>query len=181
MNIEPIISEEVITNKIYIVRGISVMLGSDLAELYGVETKVLNQAVKRNEERFPQDFMFQLTENEWKSLRSQTVTSNGRGGVRYLPVVFTEQGVAMLSSVLNSATAIQVNIQIIRIFSKMRKLLLEHKEILLKLEKLEQNINKQAERGNKHEEEIQLIFKALKELLHTPQKPREQIGFKTKD
>ncbi|MEI7512425.1 MAG: ORF6N domain-containing protein [Candidatus Uhrbacteria bacterium] len=117
---------ERIENRIFIIRGKKVMLDRDIAELYGVETKVLNQAVKRNIERFPEDFMFELSLNEAESLRSQFVTSNiGRGGARYLPVVFTEQGVAMLSSVLKSKRAIQVNIQIIRTFTKLREMVLE--------------------------------------------------------
>lgn len=126
------ISDELVINKIYLIREQKVMLDSDLAELYGTETKILKQAVKRNIERFPDDFMFELSLPEFESLRSQFVTSKaGRGGARYLPMAFTEQGVAMLSSVLNSETAIRVNIQIIRVFTKMRELLSTHKDILL--------------------------------------------------
>src|SRR5258708_24176977 len=133
-----IIAEERIINKIYRIRGKKVMIDRDLAELYGVETRVLNQAVRRNERRFPDDFMFQLTEEEFENLKSQNVISSW-GGTRKLPLAFTEQGVAMLSSVLNSETAIDVNIQIIRIFTRMRELLLTHKDILIKLEQIEKN------------------------------------------
>src|SRR4051812_16451023 len=112
-----------IENKIYVIRGLKVMLDKDLAELYNIETKVFNQTVKRNLERFPDDFMFQLTEDENDSLRSQIVTSKvGRGGTRYLPMAFTEHGVLMLSSVLNSERAIKVNIEIMRIFSRIRQM-----------------------------------------------------------
>ncbi len=148
------------------------MLDRDLAELYGVETRVLNQAARRNEKRFPDDFMFQLTVEELKNLKSQNVISSW-GGIRKLPLAFTEQGVAMLSSVLNSETAIEVNIQIIRIFSRIRELLLTHKDILLKLEQLERKVEG-------HDREIQLIFTALKKLINPPQKPRPRIGFKIK-
>ena len=156
------------------------MLDRDLAEMYGVETRRLNEQVKRNEKRFPSDFMFQLTEQELENWKSQNATSNKeKMGLRKLPNVFTEQGVAMLSSVLNSETAIEVNIQIIRIFTRIREVLLTHKDVLIKLEQLEKRMLKQDERTNKHEEEIQVIFKALKELLNPPNSPRKQIGFKT--
>ena len=169
------IPDELVMNKIYLIRGQKVMLDSDLAGLYGTETKVLKQAVKRNIDRFPDDFMFELTQPEFESLRSQIVTSKtGRGGARYLPMAFTEQGVAMLSSVLNSETAIRVNIQIIRVFTKMRELLSTHKDILLQLEKIEKKLSG-------HDEDIQLIFKYLKQLLTPPQTPRNKIGFKRKD
>lgn len=154
----------------------------DLAEMYGVETRRLNEQVKRNEKRFPADFMFQLTAQELEDWKSQNATSNKeRMGLRKLPNVFTEQGVAMLSSVLNSETAIEVNIQIIRIFSRIREILLTHKDVLIKLEQLEKNMLKQDEKMNKQEEEIQLIFKALKQLLNPPQEPRKRIGFKSKE
>jgi hypothetical protein len=171
------IAEDRIINKIYLIRGKKVMLDRDLAELYGVETRVLNQAVRRNEKRFPEDFMFQLTVGELKNLISQNVTSSW-GGVRKQPLAFTEQGVAMLSSVLNSETAIEVNIQIIRIFSRIRELLLTHKDILVKLEQLEKRLMKQDTRMKKSEEDIQMIFTALKELLNPTQEPRPRIGFR---
>ena len=155
------------------------MLDRDLAEMYGVETRVLNQAVKRNERRFPADFMFQLTDLELENWKSQNVISNKeKMGLRKLPNVFTEQGVAMLSSVLSSETAIEVNIQIIRIFTRIREVLITHKDVLIKMEQLEKKILKQDEKTNKHEEEIQLIFNALKQLLNPSQEQREPIGFK---
>jgi ORF6N domain len=162
--------DEIIHSKIYFFRGQKVMLDRDLAELYGVETKVLKQAVKRNLERFPDDFMFELNLKEFENLRSQIVTSSW-GGTRYLPMAFTEQGVAMLSSVLSSKQAIEVNIRIIRIFTKMREVLSAHKDVLVKLEQLEN-------KTNKNEDDIQLIFEALKQLLNPPSTPRKRIGFK---
>jgi hypothetical protein len=168
------ITENEIVERIYLLRGQKVMIDKDLAEMYGVNTKVLNQAVKRNVQRFPEDFMFQLTKNEWETLRSQNVTleEKGRGKYpKYLPKVFTEHGVAMLSSVLRSETAIQVNIQIIRVYSKMRKLLLDHKDLWRKLENIEQDIVRK-------DHEIKAIFKLLKQLLIQEEKPREPIGFK---
>ena len=151
------------------------MLDRDLAELYGVETKVLNQAVKRNAERFPKDFMFQLSQTEFENWKSQFVTSNSdRMGLRKLPYAFTEQGVSMLSGVLNSAIAIQVHIQIIRVFTKMKEILLTNKDILLKLEQMEKDV-----KTNK--KDIALIFEALKQLLQKPKEPRRRIGFKPDD
>jgi phage regulator Rha-like protein len=149
------------------------MLDKDLSEMYGVETRVLNQSIKRNLNRFPKDFMFQLSEKEFKDLISQNVTSRW-GGTRKLPYAFTEQGVAMLSSVLNSETAIEVNIRIIRVFTKMKEFALTHKEILLQLAKLEKEV-----KGNS--KDIENIFMVLKELLEKeskPPKPRNPIGFK---
>ncbi|MEX0810985.1 MAG: ORF6N domain-containing protein [Chitinophagales bacterium] len=157
------------------------MLDRDLAEMYGVETRRLNEQVKRNNKRFPEDFMFQLTEKELEDWKSQYATSNKeKMGMRKLPYVFTEQGVAMLSSVLNSETAIEVNIQIIRIFTRIREVLLGNKDLLLRMEKLEKMILAQKKETNKHEEEIQVIFNALKELLNPPQPERRPIGFKTR-
>lgn len=175
------ISDEKIINKIYNIRGKKVMMDRDLAEMYGVETRVLNQAVKRNKKRFPFDFMFQLTEEELEEWKSHNVISNKeKMGLRKLPKVFTEQGVAMLSSVLNSDTAIEVNIQIIRIFSRIREALLANKDILLKMEQLEKKVMEHGQKAKKQDEEIQLIFNALKQLLNSPNEPREPIGFKTK-
>ncbi len=165
---------EVIINKIYLIRGQKVMLDRDLSELYQVETKRLKEQVKRNIGRFPEDFMFELTKEEFENWRSQIATSNSeKMGLRYLPFAFTEQGVAMLSSVLNSERAIQMNIQIIRIFTKMKEMALMHSDILLKLESLEKQ-------GSKHSQEIQAIFKALKQLVQTPKidEERVRIGFK---
>jgi len=157
------------------------MIDRDLAELYGVETKYLKRQVKRNMKRFPDDFMFVLTQKEFKEWRSQFVTSNqDKMGLRYAPYAFTEDGVGQLSTVLNSERAISVNLQIIRLFSKMRKMLLTHKDILLKLEAMEKNMLKQDEKIHKHDEKIQLIFDYIKELLNPPQTPRTQIGYKQK-
>jgi hypothetical protein len=175
-----VIADERIVNKIYLIRGKKVMLDRDLAELYNVETRVLNQAVRRNEKRFPEDFMFQLKEQEFKNLISQNVTSSW-GGIRKMPQAFTEQGVAMLSSVLNSETAIEVNIQIIRIFSRMREMLLTHKDILVKLGRIEKKLLKQDGRMSKHEGDIKVIFELLKELINPPLEPRPRIGFRRKD
>lgn len=164
--------DEVVMNRIYLIRGQKVMLDRDLAEMYGVETRILNQAVKRNIERFPKDFMFQLSHKEFENWKSQIVISSAeKMGLRKLPFAFTEQGVAMLSSVLNSKVAVQVNIQIIRIFTKMREMLLTNKDILLKLERLEKDVT-----ANK--QDIANIFEALKQLLTPPAEKRIRIGFK---
>lgn len=171
--IEVGLPEEKILNKIYMVRETKVMLDFDLAELYSVETKQLKRQVRRNMERFPKDFMFEITKNEFENLRSQIGTSSW-GGIRYMPMAFTEQGVSMLSSVLNSPTAIAVNIRIIRVFAKMKEMLLTHKDILLKLEKIENKVNM-------HDENIQMIFEALKQLLNPPPKPRNKIEYKHYD
>ena len=165
-----VIAEEFVMQKIYLIRGQKVMIDSDLSELYQVETKRLNEQVSRNIERFPDDFMFQLTQDEFENLKSQIATSSW-GGRRKLPYAFTEQGVAMLSGVLNSPTAIRVNVQIIRVFTKMRELLMTNKDILLQLEKMEKKLTK-------HDEDIILIFQYLKKLLNPPQPPRERIGFR---
>lgn len=168
-----IIIIESIQQKIYLIRRQKVMLDSDLAELYGVSTKVLNQAIKRNAKRFPSDFMFQLKAEEYDSLRSQFVTlKQGRGRHRkYLPYVFTEQGVAMLSSVLNSEQAIQVNIAIIRVFVHLRKILLTHKAFSKKLSTLEKRIEAQ-------DEKIYTIFEAINSLMAPTEKKQSKIGFK---
>lgn len=166
-------SEADIVNKIYIIRGQKVMLDKDLAEMYDVAVKVLNQAVKRNADRFPEDFMFQLSNDESGLLRSQIVTLKKGSGKhpKYDPYVFTEQGVAMLSSVLRSERAIQVNIQILRVYTKMKHLLLDNKELWLKIEKIEHALVKK-------DEEVQAIFNALKNLLLPEEKPRPVVGFK---
>ena len=170
-----LIPEEVIMSKIYVIRGKKVMLDMDLSELYGVETKQLKRAVRRNQKRFPLDFMFELSQGEFENLRCQSGTSSW-GGVRYPPMAFTEQGVAMLSSVLNSDRAILVNIQIIRIFTRMREMLLSHRDILEKLSLIEHNIAD-------HDDKILLIFEYLKQLeqdrqQQQEQKERKRIGFK---
>jgi phage regulator Rha-like protein len=173
------VADEAIINKIYFLRDKKVMMDRDLAELYDVTTGNLNKAVKRNLKRFPDDFMFQLTETEFKNLIFQNGTSSW-GGTRKMPFAFTEQGVAMLSGVLNSERAIEVNIRIIRIFTKLREMLLTHKDILLKLEKIEKKLMQQGGRTSKNEEDIELIFSALKKLLNPPNPPREPIGFKVR-
>jgi hypothetical protein len=165
-----IVPDDLIMNNIYLIRGQKVMLDHDLAKLYQVEKKRLNEQVSRNKERFPGDFMFQLNKEEFQNLKSQIATSSW-GGLRKLPYAFTEQGVAMLSGILNSQTAIRVNIQIIRVFTKMRELLMTNKDILLQLEKVEKKLTK-------HDDEIILIFQYLKKLLKPPQTPRERIGFR---
>jgi len=155
-------------------RNKKVMLDVDLAVLYQVPTKRLNEQVKRNTERFPSDFMFQLSKDEFENLKSQIATSSW-GGRRIPPYAFTEQGVAMLSSVLNSPLAIRVNIQIIRIFTRMRELWLSHQDVLLKLEQLDRKIAG-------HDAEIQEILRYLKELLRAEEAPpRRMIGFKAED
>ena len=161
---------ERITSKIYLIRGQKVMLDRSLAELYGVKTKVLKQAVKRNIGRFPEDFMFELTKHEFDNLRSQIVTSSW-GGTRYSPMVFTEQGVAMLSSVLNSDTAIKVNIQIVRAFTQLRQMLSTHKDLKKKIETMEK----------KYDQQFQIVFEAIKQLLEADAKPRKKIGFTVKE
>ena len=169
-SIKSILPDEVVITKIFNLRDQKVMLDFDLAELYGIETKVLKQSVKRNINRFPKDFMFILTSEEYENLRSQIVTSSW-GGTRYLPMAFTEHGVLMLSSVLKSARAIDMNIQIVRIFNKMKEMLLTHKDILLKLEKIEYNLLS-------HDEDISVLYNYLKELLKTEEIKTTQFGRK---
>ena len=166
-----LIDEEIIS-KIYVIREHKVMLAGDLAELYQVETRRLNEQVKRNIDRFPEDFMFQLTEKELENLKSQNATSSW-GGRRKKPYAFTEHGVMMLSSVLNSDRAIQVNIQIMRIYSRLRSMIMDHKDILLKLEGLEGKVIK-------HDEDFKVVFDYLKELLNPKTEPMRKIGFKHK-
>ncbi|MFA5781764.1 MAG: ORF6N domain-containing protein [Bacteroidales bacterium] len=159
----------------YEIRGQKIMLDFDLATLYEVETRALKQAVKRNIERFPSDFMFELTKEEWKLLTSQIVIfekGQGKGKYpKYLPFAFTEQGVSMLSTVLRSKTAIQVNIAIMRAFVVMRQYYMNYKELKLQIEKLEKEMNLK----------FKDIYEALKYLLEPPRTPRKQIGYKTPD
>jgi len=165
---------EFIERRIYLIRGQKVMLDSDLAELYQVETRILIQAIKRNLERFPSDFMFQLTKEESENLRSQIVISSSEyGGRRYLPYIFTEHGVAMLSSVLNSKRAVQMNILIIRAFIQLREILASNQDIAQKVKELEQ---KQIRDGAK----VDVIYKIVKKLIETPVKPKSKIGFREK-
>ena len=169
-----IISTESIVNKIVFLRGEKVLLDHDLAELYGVETKVLKQAVRRNIKRFPDDFMFELTKEENQSLRSQNVTLKRGQHSKYSPFAFTEQGVAMLSSVLNSERAIEVNISIMRAFVQLRKMIVSHDKLAGKLAELEQHLEG-------HDEQIQAIFEAIRQLMTPPAKPRKKIGFIVKE
>ena len=171
------IPDETIMNKIYLVRGQKVMMDRDLAELYGVETRTLKQQVKRNISRFPLDFMFELTKDELEEWRSQFGSSNRElMGLRIPPFAFTEHGVLMLASVLNSERAVQVNIQIVRIFTRMREMLLTHKDILLSLEKMERTLSS-------HDDKIMLLFEYIKQFEklkqeELDQKKRPRIGFK---
>ena len=170
-----LVEEEKIMNKIHVIRNHKVMLDFDLAEMYGVETKRLNEQLKRNLKRFPKDFMFTLSEKETQHLRSQNATSSW-GGNRRKPNAFTEQGVAMLSSILNSETAIEVNISIIRVFTKLRSFTLTQKDILIQLVKLEKEV-----KGNSND--IENIFLVLKKLIEKDANPikRNKIGFKNYD
>ncbi|MEN8193961.1 MAG: ORF6N domain-containing protein [Bacteroidota bacterium] len=174
---DSIIPDESIMSKIYFIRGKKVMLDRDLAELYGVETRNLKRQVRRNELRFPEDFMFELNDKEFENWRCQFGTSNeDRMGLRYKPFAFTEEGVAQLSTVLNSERAIKVNIQIIRMFTKMRSYVLSNKDILRKLEKIERLYDD-------HDKKIEAIFNYLKKLKSADQalsdfKNRNRIGYK---
>lgn len=164
-----IVRAEQVQSRIHTIRGQNIMLDSDLAALYEVETKTLNRAVQRNLERFPEDFMFQLTVEEADSLRYQFGTSNeGRGGRRYLPYVFTEQGVAMLSSVLRSERAVQVNIAIMRAFVTMRDLLSSDDSLARKILNLERKYDKQFE----------IVFDAIRRLIEAPPAPKRRMGFR---
>lgn len=166
MNNIKIIPQEIIENKILLMRGRKIMLDRDLASLYGVKTAQLTRQVRRNIERFPSDFMFQLTKEEFVNLKCHFGTSSW-GGTRKLPYAFTENGVSMLSSVLNSKRAIQVNIQIMRTFTKIRELLTTHKELRQKIEEVEK----------KYDYQFKIVFDAIKQLLETPKKSTRQIGF----
>ncbi|MEO1013104.1 MAG: ORF6N domain-containing protein [Bacteroidota bacterium] len=163
------LAEEAIANKIYLIRNKSVMLDSDLAELYQVETKRLNEQVKRNMGRFPKDFMFHLSKEEWENLRSQNATTSW-GGRRNEPYAFTEHGVLMLSSVLNSERAIAVNIRIMRVYTKLKEMLLNHRELLFRMEKLERQIGK-------HDIQISQVFAYIQKFIQQ-ETNRKQIGYK---
>lgn len=164
-----LIPRKQIEQTILVIRGHRVMLDADLAKLYGVPTKVLNQAVKRNKSRFPRDFMFQLTDQEAATLRSQIVTSRDRGGRQYSPYVFTEQGVAMLSSVLHSERAIQLNIAIMRVFVSLREMMSSNKVLARRLKELEK----------KYDAKFRVVFQAIHELMAQPAPKSRRIGFKT--
>ena len=158
---------------IHIIRGQKVMLDSDLAKIYGVSTTRLNEQVKRNQERFPEDFMFRLTREEFKSLISQIATSKGRGGRRKLPYVFTEHGAVMLASVLNSPAAIEASVQVVRAFVRMRVMVNGVKSLAHKIEDLERKLVD-------HDEKFAVVFNAIRQLMMPPDKPQKQIGFKSK-
>ncbi len=162
-----LIPQEIIENKILLIRGRKVMLDRDLAMLYSVETFNLNKAVKRNIDRFPEDFMFQLNNEEFKNLIFHFGISSW-GGTRKLPYAFTENGVAMLSSVLNSKRAVQVNIQIMRTFTKLREIILSHKELQRKIEDMEK----------KYDHQFKIVFDAIKQLLAPPEVKKKKIGFR---
>jgi hypothetical protein len=165
-----------IEKRIFVVRGRQVMLDEDLADLYGVETKRLIEQVKRNLERFPEDFMIQLRKDEVAALRSQIATSNvGRGGRRYAPYVFTEQGVAMLSSVLRSKTAIAVNIEIMRAFVELRRIAISYEALQEQLEELRRDTSG---RFDEYDEKLDQIFKVLHCLIEQPQRPKRPVGFR---
>ena len=163
-----VLKPENVAQFVFFMRGEKVMFDADLAMLYGVEVRSLNQAVARNRKRFPADFAFQLTDDELAALRSQIVTSNtGRGGRRYLPYAFTEQGVAMLSSVLRSTRAVEVNIAIMRTFVQLRRLMDANRDLARKIEALEK----------KYDEQFAVVFEAIKQLITPPEPPRRRIGF----
>ena len=176
--LQTLVLEQKILSRIFVVRGEKVMVDRDLAELYSVETKRLKETVKRNIERFPKDFMFEMTANEFKKWREDTTLSaSDKQGLRYAPFCFTEQGVTMLSCILNSKTAIDVNLRVVRVFVKMREYALTNKDILLQLAKLEKEV-----KGNSID--IENIFLVLKELIEKqskPTPPKNKIGFKNYD
>jgi hypothetical protein len=177
MTEELIIPEEIIMNKIFFIRKQKVMIDRDLAVLYQVETRVLKQAVRRNINRFPQDFMFEMSKEEFANWRSQIVISNSdQIGLRYLPFCFTEQGVAMLSSVLNSERAINVNIQIIRIFTRIRQMFIDNADLRLEIETIKTKVDNQ-------DKNMEVVFRYLDELIERKAKPltRKRIGFKPDD
>ena len=174
MTKKPSIPDRIVESKILLIKGKKVMIDKDIAELYGVTTKRLNEQVKRNHTRFPEDFMFQLTGIEKSEVVANCDHLNNLKYSPNLPYAFTEYGVVMLASVLNSERAIEVNIQIVRVFTRLREMVLTHKDILLKLEQLEKQVVNNSG-------DIQIIFTALNELLEQPNPPRKQIGFKPDD
>lgn len=178
MKDKSLIPIEKITGKIFLIRKEKIMLDSDLAELYGVETRVLKQAVRRNIERFPKDFMFQLTKREWTKLITICDDLGKRKYSPSTPYVFTEQGVAMLSGVLKSERAVQVNIAIMRAFVQLRKFLQSNEELSRRLKSLEKETKK---RFREQDEQIRLIFEAIKELITEKEKPKNPMGFKITD
>lgn len=174
-----VVAAPAIEKRIFVIRERQVMLDEDLADLYGVETRVLIQQVKRNEKRFPADFMFQLTKTEAEALRSQFVISNeGRGGRRYAPYVFTEQGVAMLSGVLRSDRAVAVNIEIMRAFVELRRVAGSYEDLQKRLDQMELDIGA---RLSEHDEQLRQIFEALRQLIAPPPRAKRPVGFRLRE
>lgn len=169
-----LIPDEVIASRIYLIRGERVMLDTDLAKMYGVKTYRLNEAVKRNLERFPEDFMFKLTQDEWENLTSQFAMSRSWGGRRTPPYVFTEHGVLMLSSVLNSARAIATNITIMRVFVRMNRLMMNDRELLLRMELMEG-------RQELYDTSLNELFEAVKQMMESPAEERKRLGYRGGD
>jgi hypothetical protein len=168
-----------IEKRILVVRSRQVMLDEDLADLYGVETRVLVQQVRRNEKRFPADFMFQLSSEEYRHLKSQSViSSEGHGGRRKLPLVFTEQGVAMLSGVLRSDRAVAVNIEIMRAFVELRRAAASFEDLQKRLDQIELDIGA---RLSEHDEQLRQIFEALRQLIAPPARAKRPVGFRARD
>lgn len=176
---ELMLEEELIKDRIYFIRGKQVMLDNDLAKLYGVTTGNFNKAVRRNLDRFPKDFMFQLTKEEYESLSFQFGISKreGRGGRRYLPCVFTENGIAMLSSVLNNQRAISANIQIMRTFTKLREMILSYNELRLMIEQIERRLEKQEQTTEQQKKQLEVVVKLIRQLLEPPEESKKKIGF----
>ena len=169
-----LIPDEVVMNKIYEVRDQKVMIDRDLAELYGVETKRLKEQVRRNKDRFPDDFMFEMSKEEFSEWRLATpISDEDKQGLRYAPFCFTEHGVLMLSSVLNSKQAIQVNIQIMRVYTKMKEMLLTNQDLLIKMNELESKVSN-------HDKSIKQVFAYLKQFVKEQKEPKEPVGFKQK-
>jgi hypothetical protein len=168
---EVTIPDEIVVSKIFLIRDHKVMLDRDLAELYGVKTKRLKEQVRRNIERFPEDFMFELTQEEHEILRSQIAALKRGEHSKYPPFAFTEHGVLMLSSVLNSKRAIEVNIRIMRVYTRLKEMLLTNKDILLKVEQMEKRMGKQ-------DDKIQAVFDYLKQFIQEQEKPMVEVGFK---
>ena len=171
MSQQSIMPTEIIEKRIFIIRGQKVILDFHIAELYQVETKALKRAVKRNRERFPSDFLFELTQQEYTALRYQLGTLKRGEHSKYLPFAFTEQGIAMLSGVLGSPRAVQVNIAIMRSFVKLRQVLATHKDLIRKLEEMEK----------KYDAQFQIVFDAIRQILTPPEKPKREIGFRVKE
>jgi hypothetical protein len=178
MNENVILKEDAIINRIYMIRGVKVMLDRDLAEMYDVKPIRLREQVKRNIERFPENFMFQLNSEEVEKMVSQNAIPSIKHLGGHMPYVFSEYGILQLANVLRSNKANQMSIKIIEIFIKMREMLANQKDLILKIEQLEKNMMKQNQKNQKYDEDIDMIFNALKQLLHQKNEPRKPIGFK---